>query len=116
MAQMIESQQAIEEHQCAVGKMQVIFCIVADILELPHNVVRAESNSSRKERRKPSNVCRLVLLKQFLRDLKDVAAPLFTFASAFQNHFTIGSTKRHVRTRAKKRVTADLLSALDRLK
>ena len=58
MAQMIERQQAIEEHQFGIGQQQVIFRVVADLFQLADHVVGKISNRACRKRRQSRNACR----------------------------------------------------------
>ena len=51
MTQVIEGQQAIEEHQYRQSGREVIFGVLADIFQLPHRVVGKVSDRAGGERR-----------------------------------------------------------------
>src|SRR2546427_88162 len=46
MPQMIERQQPVKEHEHAVGKRKIIFGMLADVLQLPHDIIAAITDGS----------------------------------------------------------------------
>src|SRR5512142_394694 len=95
--QVIERQQAVEEHQGAVGQLEIILRVIADVFQLADNVVGTKTNRARKERRQARNVGRLVFLKKVLRDLEDVAGSFLAFAPALQDDLATPCLQLHVR-------------------
>ena len=61
MPQMVEGEQAIEEHQAAVGQGEIAFGMFADALKLADHVIAAVSDGASCEWRKPFQFCRAML-------------------------------------------------------
>ena len=80
VAQVIEGQQAVEEHQYAVGQGKIIFGMFADIFQLPHCVIGEVAHRACGEGRQPGHSGGAMLPQQFLDDLDRVSLALF-FAS-----------------------------------
>ncbi len=51
MAQVIEGQQTVKEHQLRIGQSQIVFARAPDVFQLPDHVVGEVSDSAGGERR-----------------------------------------------------------------
>src|SRR5580693_5329824 len=65
MVQVIESHEAIEEHQHTVRQSKIILGLLANFLQLADGVIRKISNSPGSERRQASDRRRTMLPEQF---------------------------------------------------
>ena len=54
--------------------MEIVFRVIANVLELANNVIRTESDRARGERRQSGNSSQFVFRKQLLDDLEHVAS------------------------------------------
>ena len=77
VAEVVEGEHAVEEHENAVGNVEVVLGFLADILQLANNVVGAIADSSGGKRRQPFNLGGTVLVEQFLDDLEDAGGASF---------------------------------------
>src|ERR1700722_2439099 len=73
VAQMIESEQPVKEHQFAIRQGQVIFCTLTDVFQLPYYIVRKIAYRSCSEGRQPGNYGWPMLTQQELYEFKDAA-------------------------------------------
>ncbi len=115
MAQVIEDQHAIEKHQHAIGHIEIVFGLRADVLQLPHNVIGAIPDSPRRKRRQPFDRRWTVLPQQFFHHLKDVAGAAFHFASALDRDLRTARLQPQKRPHAQERIASNLFSALNGL-
>ena len=79
VAEVIEGEDAVEEHQDAVGDVEVVFGAVADVFELADDVVGTIANGSGGEGRQTFDLRRPVLAKQCLDDFEDAGGAGFDF-------------------------------------
>src|SRR5207237_1144998 len=115
MPQVIERKQPVEEHEHAIGKRKIIFSAIADVLQLPHDIVAAITDGSGGEGGQSRHGCGTVLSKQlFCGSQRAAVALLFAFAAMKQTLATM-RLQPHVRLRSQKRIAADLLTSLDGL-
>ena len=49
VAQVVKNQQAVEEHQHAIGEEQVILGVLADVFQLPDHIVGEVADRARSE-------------------------------------------------------------------
>ena len=82
VSQVIESQQAIEKHQHAVGNIEIVHRVLSDVLKPPHNVIRAITNSAGDEWRKTLHRRRTMLLQKFLNNFENIPRAPLDFAAA----------------------------------
>ena len=82
VAKVIEGEDAIEEHQDAVGDVEVIFGAGADIFELADDVVGAIADGSGCKGWQAFDLRGTMLVEQFLDDLKDTGGAGFDFGDA----------------------------------
>ena len=115
VAQVIERQQAVEEHQHAIGQREIVFGMLADIFQLPDHVVSEISDGARGKRRQPGHSRRTMLPQQFLHDLNRASLTLFLLLAALHYDLAAPRPHLHIGTRSQKRVASDLLAALHRL-
>ena len=73
MAQVIEGEHAVEEHEDAVGDVEVVLGVVSDVFEAAHDVIGAIADRSGGERRKAFHVRGAMLLQESLDDVEDVS-------------------------------------------
>src|SRR5580692_5590017 len=115
VAQVIESQQAIEEHQHAIGQGKIVFRVVTDSFQLADRVIRKVSDSPSSERRQAGD-CRWPMLAEQLFDHGQYAAlALFASLSALQDDVFASGSHLQIGTRSEERIASDLLSAFDGL-
>src|SRR5579864_9832157 len=112
---MIEGQEPIEEHQFSVGNGEVIFGVLANILQLADNVIGKVSDSPGGEWREPGSRCHAVLPQQTFDHLKDASLDQLTLAAALNLDFPLVGGHSHVRCNSEEGVASDLLPTLDRL-
>ena len=112
---MIEGQDAIEEHQHAVGNVEVIGGVFSNVFELAHDVIRAIAYCSGGERWQAFHGCRAMLLQEFFDDRKNISRAAFDFFAAFDFDFVATRLQPQKWTHAKKRIAANFFSAFDRL-
>ena len=115
VAQVIERQQAIEEHQHAIGQREIVLGMLADIFQLPHHVIREVADGARGERRQSGHGRGTMLPQQFLDDLDRASLALFLLLAALHHDVVAPRPHLHVGTRSQKRVASNLLAALHRL-
>jgi hypothetical protein len=115
VAQVIEGQQAIEEHQHAIGQGEIVLGMVADSFQLADRVICEIANGACGERRQPSDRRRTMLPEQLFDHEQHVALALFAHPSALQHDIFASGSNLQVRTRAEKRIAANLFAALDGL-
>ncbi len=82
MAQVIEGEDAIEEHEDAVGNMEVVLGAVADVFELANDVIGAIADGSGGEGRKTFDLGGTVLVEEFLDDVEYAGGASFDFGEA----------------------------------
>ena len=115
MAQVIEGQQPVEEHQYAIGQRKIVLGVLADSFELANRVIREVADSARGERRQTGDRCRTMLPQQLLQHRQHAALSLFASLPALQHDVLAAGSHLQVRTRSQECVAPDLLSALYRL-
>ena len=115
VAQVIKSQQPVEEHQFTVGKREIVLRMFANLFQLPHNVVGKISDGPGGEWRQPRNCGRLVLASAEASRTRNTLPLALAPPSAFDFNGRPSRPQPHVRPRSQKCVAADLLAALDRL-
>ncbi len=115
VAQVIEGQQPVEEHQDAIGQREIILGVFADVFQLPHRVIREVAHRARRKRRQPGHGRGTMLPQQFLDDLDRAALALLRLLAALDHDVLAPRPHLHVGTRSQKRVAADLLAPLHRL-
>ena len=113
MMQMIESEDAIEKHQHAIGNIKVILGMFANAFEAPHNVVSAISDGASGEWRQAFEFGGTMLLQEFFYDFKDITGAAFEFAAALDRDFFAARLQTKEGTHAKKCVASDFFSAFD---
>src|SRR2546421_195973 len=114
MTQVIEDQDAVEEHQYAVRDVKIIFGVRADLLQLAHNVVRTVSDRSCCKWRQAFHDSGTVRAKQFLDRFENVAGASFDFATTLDFDLRAARFEAQKRTHAEKGVASNLFSAFDR--
>src|SRR5438552_3962004 len=115
MPQMIERQQPVKEHEHAVGKRKIIFGMLADVLQLPHDIVAAITDGSGGEGGQSRHGCGTVLSKQLFCGLQCIGLTLLFALATMERNLVSVRFQPHVRLRSQKCVAADLLTALDGL-
>src|SRR5579863_1436805 len=114
MSQVIESQQAIEEHQNAVGEGEIVLGVFTDFFELANRVIGEITNGARSERWQSSDLRGTMLPQQLFHDRQNAAFTQLTSPSALQQDVLAASPHLQVRPCSQKRVAPDLLAALYR--
>jgi hypothetical protein len=115
VAQVIEGQQAIEEHQHAVGQQKIVLRLLADILQLPDCVVGEIPHRACGEWRQSRHDRRTMLAQQFLNHLDGAARASFLAFAALHHDVSALRSHLHVRAGSQKGVAANLLATLHRL-
>ncbi len=87
VAQMVESENAVEEHQHTVGHIEVIGGVFADIFQPPHNVIGAVADRPRGKRRQTLNRCGTMLLQEFFDYRENISGTFLDFAATFDCDF-----------------------------
>ena len=114
MAQMIESQQAIEEHQHAIGQRQIVLGVLADFFQLANGVVGEIADGASGERWQARKGRRTMLAGATpSRWVERCPCGCSRALAALQHDILATGSHLQVRTRSQERVAADLLSALD---
>ena len=130
VAKVIEGEHAIEEHEHAVGDVEVVFGVVADILQLAHDVVGAIADGSGGEGRQAFNLGGTMLVEEFLDDVEDAGgagfdswnaglccelcrAPWTTGSEAVNRDLVAARFEAQERTHAQEGVAADFFAAFD---
>src|SRR6185437_4240975 len=114
MAKMIECQQSVKKHQHAIGKVQVVFSMLADVFKPANNVVRTKSYRSSGKWRQAGNVRQLVLLQKPFSNLEYIALTAFDFFSALNRNLSTAGAQLHVRAGTQECVPPNLLAAFYR--
>jgi hypothetical protein len=114
VTQMIEGEHAVEKHQHTVGNIQVIAGVLSDVLQPPHNVIRAIADRAGGERRQAFHCRRTMLLQQFLDDFEDVSRAPLDFAAPFDIDFRAARLQAQKRAHSQKCIASDFFSAFDR--
>src|SRR5205823_975211 len=114
--QVVKRQQPVKKHQHAVREIEIIVGIVADMLQLADNIVRAKSDRSRSEWRQARHVRGLMLLKQFLGHMEDIPFPLLALLPPLDGNFAATSAQLHIGAGAEERISPDVFSSFDGLK
>ena len=112
VAQVIESQQAIEEHQHAIGQGKIVLGMVADSFQLADDVIREIANRASSERRQASDGRRTMLPEQLFHHRQHVALALFASLSALQHNVFAPRSHLQIGTRTEERIAANLFAAL----
>src|SRR5450755_541232 len=94
--------------------MEIVLGVVANVLKLADDVVRAESDRARGQRRHARYNCWPMLLQQLFRYLKYIPLSQLTLLSLFNKYFFAGRSQLHIWTRSEKRISPNLLATLDR--
>src|SRR5260370_36007524 len=115
MLQVGKCQQPVKKHHHAIWKLEIVFGVVANVLELADNVVRAKSHGARGKRRHARTHGRPMPLQKLFCDLEDIPLPNLALLSFFNQDLLALRAQLHIRTRAQKSVPSNLLSALDGL-
>ena len=115
VAQVVKGQQAVEEHQFAIGQREIVLSMFADFLQLPYYVVGKITYGPGGEWRQAGNRGWLVLAQQQLHELEHVSLVPFAVPSAFNFDGRTARSQAHIRPRSQEGVAADLFAALDRL-
>ena len=113
VAQVIERQQPVKEHQPAIGKMQIVFGVIADLLQLANDIVGTETHRACSKRWQAGHHCRTMLLQKFLCSLENVPPPHFAFVlalGAFDCKLIATRVQLHVRPRSQKCIATDLFT------
>src|SRR5207248_9764093 len=113
LAHVIEGQKAIEEHEHAVGNLQIDFRGSRYFFDAAHGIIRKKSNSPAGERWQIRQLRRLMVLEQAGGEVEDVALPAFAFAAVINQNFVVAGREHHIGPDSQKGVAADLLSAFD---
>src|SRR5277367_4424923 len=111
--EMIKGQQAIKEHHGAIGKMKIVFGVIADFFQLPDTIVSKVTYCARSKRGQSRNARRTVRLQKFFEDLHRPSLALFTALAARQDNLVASCLHLHVRAGTEKCIAANLLAALD---
>ena len=82
VAQVIEGEDTIEEHQDTVGDIKIVFGVVADIFQLANDVIGAIADGSGGEGREAFNLGGPMLVEKFLDDLEDAGGACFDSGDA----------------------------------
>ena len=133
MPQVIEGEHAVEKHQDAVGNVEVIGGVLADVFQPPHDVIRAIADRTGGERRQAFHGCWTMLLQEFLDDCENISRAPFDFACVVaglcpartgQSPVTTvraivisgaAGLQAQKRAHAKKRIASNFFSTFDRL-
>src|SRR6202521_1295758 len=84
MAQVIEGEQAIEEHQHTIGQGKIVLGVLTDFLQLANRVVRKITHRARREPWQAGEGSGTMLPEQLLHNWQDAALALLTSPSALQ--------------------------------
>ena len=79
---MIEGEDAVEEHQDAVGDVEIVFGMVAYVFQLANDVVGAIADGSGGEGRQAFDLGGAVLVEEFFDDVEDAGGAGFDFGDA----------------------------------
>ncbi len=114
MTNMVKRQQAIEEHQHAIWNIQIILRPVANLFQLPNDVIREKSNRSRGKRRQSGGRRCPMLTQQGLHVLEHTAGMRYRTLPCL--HANLGSPRRKLlmRTHPQKGIAPNLLAAFHR--
>ena len=130
VAEMIEGENAIEEHEDTVGDVEIVFSMLANFFELANDVVGAVADGSGGERRKAFDVGGTVLMEEFLDDLEDAGGAGFDLGDAggalggfiacdagiaMEGNLVTARLQAQEGANAEERVAADFFSAFDGL-
>jgi hypothetical protein len=113
MAQVIESQHAIEEHQHTIGQGKIVLGVLADSFQLANRVVGDVANGTGGETWQFRERRWMMLPEQLFQDWQHGTLALFARLTTFQQEILPTGPHLQVRTRPEERVAADLLAALD---
>src|SRR5579863_2115022 len=115
VAQVIEGQQPIEEHQHAIGQGKVVFRVITDSFQLADRVIGKISDSPSSERRQAGNGRRTMLPEQLFQHGQYAARALFASLAELQHNVFAAGSDLQIGTCAEERIASDLFAALDRL-
>ena len=112
--QVIEGQHAVEKHQHAVGNVEVIHSVLSDVLQPPHNVIRAISDRSGREWRQALHCRRAMLLQKFFDDVENIARASLDLAAARNRNFVAARLQPQKRPHTEECIPSNFFSALHR--
>src|SRR5215467_15280572 len=112
---MVERQDAIEEHQHAIGYVEISSCVRTDIFQLANSVVSKVSDGPGRERREARNDRRLMFFQQLLHYWKDRAGSRLNLSAAPDLHLLAVRAQNHEGPRSQEGVSPQLFPALHRL-
>ncbi len=87
VAQVVESENTVEEHQDAVGDVEVIGGVASDIFEATHDVVGAIAYGASGEWRQAFDCGGAMLLEKFLDYFEDISGALLELAASLDFDF-----------------------------
>src|SRR5580704_10472132 len=114
MVQVIESQEAIEEHQHTIRQSKIILGLLANFLQLADGVIGKITDSAGGKWRQARNRRRTMPPEQLFQHGQHVALAMFASLSALQHYIVASRSHLKVGTRSEKCVACDLLAALNR--
>src|ERR1700719_59891 len=115
VAQMVEGEHPVKEHQHAIGDIEVIRGVFANALEAPHNVISAISNGARSERRQAFEFGGAMLLQELFYNFENISRAAFEFAATFDGDLFAARFQPQKRAHAKKCVASNFFPAFDGL-
>src|SRR5580704_13690639 len=104
VAQVIKSQEAIEEHQLTIRQSKIILGMLANFFQLADGVIGKIADGAGSERWQAGNRCRAMLAQQLFQHGQHVALALFAGASALQHNILAAGSYLQVGTRSEERV------------
>ena len=115
VAEVIEGEDAVEEHEDAVGNVEIVGGVFTDIFETADDVIGAIADGSGGEWREAFEGGGTMQVQEFLDDVEDVASAAFGLAAADDGD--VGATRLQPEkgAHAEKCVASDFFSAFDRL-
>ena len=125
VAEVIEGEDAIEEHENAVGDVEIILGVAANVFQLADDVVGAIADGSGGKGRQSFDLCGTVLVEEFLDDVENVGGAGFDFGDAGGHRICFGiavdgdliavGLKAQKWANSQESVAADFFSAFDGL-
>ena len=115
VAQVIEGEHAIEEHQHAIGNVEIVDGVLADVLQSAHDVVGAIADRAGCEWRQAFHGRGTMLLQEFFDDVENISRAALDFVG--RAAILMSSAARfepQKRAHAEKRIASNFFSAFDR--
>src|SRR5580692_9323312 len=107
--------QAVEEHEHAVGDVEVVFGMLSDVFETADDVVGAVTDGSGGEGRQAFHGGRAMLLEEFLDDGENIAGAFLHLAAALDGNVGAARFEAQKGTHAEESVASNFFSTFDGL-